>query len=76
VFKNRKKAIRRTQTRHDKAEQLLLDAFNGRTTKLGPKHPHTIESLRNLIKLYEAWNKPEEAETWRAKLPKIEAKTE
>jgi hypothetical protein len=25
-----------------------------------------------LIALYEAWNKPEKAEEWRAKLPQIE----
>jgi hypothetical protein len=64
------------QTRHDEAEQLLLDAFNGRTTKLGPEHPHTIESIKNLIGLYEAWDKPEKAEEWRGKLPKIEAMDE
>jgi len=29
-----------------------------------------------MIELYEAWNKPEEAEKWRAKLPKVEAVTE
>jgi len=39
-------------------------------------HPHTIESLNNLIDLYEAWNKPEEAEEWRTKLQEKEAVTE
>jgi hypothetical protein len=29
--------------------------------------------MNNLIDLYEAWNKPEEAEKWRTKLPQIEA---
>jgi hypothetical protein len=29
--------------------------------------------LSNLINLYEAWNKPEKAEEWRAKLPQMEA---
>jgi len=29
-----------------------------------------------LIYLYEAWNKPEEAEKWRSKLPQKEAKIE
>jgi len=29
--------------------------------------------LNNLIDLYEAWNKPEKAEEWRAKLPQTEA---
>jgi hypothetical protein len=36
-------------------------------------HPHTLESWHNLINLYEAWNKPEKAEEWRAKLPQTEA---
>ena len=39
-------------------------------------HLHTIESLNNLIALYEAWNKPEEAEKWRAKFPQTEAERE
>jgi hypothetical protein len=43
---------------------------------LGYKHPHTKESLNSLIAPYEAWNKPEEAKKWRAKLPKAEAKIE
>jgi hypothetical protein len=30
------------------------------------------ESLNNLIELYEAWNKPEKAEKWRAKLAQTE----
>ena len=41
--------------------------------ELGDNHPHTLESLNNLIKLYEAWGKPEKAEEWRAKLPQTEA---
>jgi hypothetical protein len=32
-------------------------------------HPGTLESRNDLIELYEAWNKPEEADKWRAKLP-------
>ena len=31
--------------------------------------PHTLESMNNLITLYEAWGKPEQAEEWREKLP-------
>jgi len=30
-------------------------------------------SMKNLIALYEAWNKPEKAQEWRAKLPQTEA---
>jgi hypothetical protein len=29
--------------------------------------------MNNLIDLYEAWNKPEKAKEWRAKLPQMEA---
>ena len=54
---------------YDKAEPLLLEAVEGRCLKLGETHPHTLESWNNLITLYEAWNKPEKANEWRAKLP-------
>jgi hypothetical protein len=32
--------------------------------------------MYNLIALHEAWNKPEKAREWRAKLPQTEAKIE
>jgi hypothetical protein len=35
-----------------------------------------LESLDNLIDLYEAWDKPEKANEWRAKLPQTEAAEE
>jgi hypothetical protein len=44
----------------------------GPEDRLGDIHPHTKESLNNLIDLYEACNKPEEAEKWRAKLAQME----
>jgi len=53
----------------NEVELLLLEVVEGRRLKLGDTHPHTLESLDNLIETYEAWNKPEEAEKWRAKLP-------
>ena len=48
--------------------RLLLEAFHGREAKLGPQHSHTIDSLKQLVNLYESWGKPDEAEKWRAKL--------
>jgi hypothetical protein len=36
------------------------------------KHRQTSQTLNNLIDLYEAWNKPEKANEWRAKLAQIE----
>ena len=56
---------------YDKAEPLLLDAFHGREAKLGSTHPHSLESLKQLVNLYESWNKPDEAAQWRAKLPQV-----
>jgi len=53
---------------YDKAKTLLIQALEGRRLKLGDTHPHTVESLNNLIDLYEAWDKPEKAEEWRSKL--------
>jgi hypothetical protein len=32
----------------------------------------TGESIKNLIELYETWNKPEEANEWRERLSQIE----
>jgi serine/threonine protein kinase/tetratricopeptide (TPR) repeat protein len=61
---------------YDKAEPLLLEALKGRRLKLGDTHSHALESWHNLIELYEAWNKPEKAAEWRAKLPKTEAAEE
>ena len=52
--------------------QLLLEAFQWRETQFGPEHSHTINMLNQLVNLYEAWNKPEEAKEWRGKLPQME----
>ena len=54
---------------YDRAEPLLLDACNGRDARLGPEHPRTIDSLNELVRLYEAWGKPGEASRWRARRP-------
>jgi len=54
---------------YDQAEPLLIEALEGRRLRLGDTHPHTLESWDTLIDLYEAWNKPEKAVHWRAKLP-------
>jgi hypothetical protein len=59
--------------RYEDSESLLVETIEGRRLKLGNNHSHTLELLNNLIELYEAWNKPEKANEWRAKLPKTEA---
>jgi len=50
-----------------------LSRANGRLLKLGGEHPHAVESMKNLAELYEAWEKPEKAEEWRAKLSRTKA---
>jgi len=55
---------------------LLLEAFHGRQAKLGPEHPHTVDSLKQLVTLHESWPKPEEAAKWRAKLTEAKAAKE
>jgi hypothetical protein len=71
--KNDLAVLYKEQARYEDSEPLLLEAINGRRLKLGDTHPHTMESILALIDLYEAWNKPENAKEWRAKLPKTEA---
>jgi len=56
------------QALYGDAEPLLLEAFHGRETKLGPEHPHTIESLNQLVNLRKSWPTPDEAAKWRTKL--------
>ena len=62
----------KVQELYDKAEPLLKEAYDGRRLTLGDTHPQTLESWNNLIELYKAWNKPEKANEWRAKLPEVE----
>jgi hypothetical protein len=57
------------QGHYAKAEELLLEVSKGRRHILGANHPHTLQSLNNLIDLYEAWNKPEKANDLRVRLP-------
>jgi hypothetical protein len=54
-------------TGHADARQPLLDASHRRETRLGPKHPRTLDWLRELVRLYESWNQPDEAAKQRAK---------
>ncbi|MHC4329360.1 MAG: tetratricopeptide repeat protein, partial [Planctomycetota bacterium] len=66
--KNDLAVLYKEQARYQDAEPLMLEALEGRRLKLGDQHPHTLESWNNLIELYEAWNKPEKAKEWRARL--------
>ena len=61
------------QQRYSEAETLLLDAFELSYRVLGLLDQITIESIGKIVDLYEAWNEPEKAKVWRAKLPRMEA---
>jgi hypothetical protein len=47
-----------------------------RTTLLYRESIDDSNILRISVDLYQAWNKPEKAEEWRAKLPQSDSKTE
>jgi eukaryotic-like serine/threonine-protein kinase len=58
------------------AERLLLASHQGlveRSLKIPPHQRHEVlrRSFKRLIQLYEAWNKPIEAERWRQQLPPV-----
>ena len=65
-----------TRLREQLADRSYLKKSNARRLKLGDTHPQTLESVKNLISLHEAWKKSEETEKWRAKLPLTEAAEE
>ena len=62
------------QQRYNEAEALLLDAFELSYRVLGPLDQVTIESIGKIVDLYEAWNKPEKAKQWQAKLTQKQTK--
>ena len=51
------------------AEAALLRALELRNAASDPRDPKTTEVMQLLIQLYESWDKLEQAEEWRAKLP-------
>jgi len=61
------------RARSGDAEPLLWQEFQRSENQFGPEHSHTIDMQNQLVSLYEAWHKPEEAEKWQAKLLETEA---
>ena len=57
------------QGHYDKAEPLLLEVLELYQGVLIEGHPNMVAAMNELIKLYEAWGKPQKAEQWRSKLP-------
>lgn len=50
------------------AEPLLLESYEALHRTLGDEHMHTRGVLANLVELYEAWDRPQDADRWRARL--------
>jgi len=57
------------QGRYDKAAPLLHEVVESQILRFGETDRYTQKSITDLITLYEAWNKPEKANEWRAKMP-------
>ena len=55
------------------AEQQLIKALEFSRRLFGEEHPETRACLEHFVRLYEAWDEPEKAEEWRAKLTQREA---
>jgi len=62
------------QGNYDEAEFYCTEALEGRRRVLGDEHPTTLRSIKQLIKLYDEWKKPEQAQEYRELLEAIEAK--
>lgn len=64
-------ALYHTEDREN-AETVLLRAFDSSIAASDSHDPMTAEVAQLLIQLYESWDKPDEAEKWRAKLTRKE----
>jgi hypothetical protein len=47
------------------AERLLLEALEARRQQWGDRNPSTQECIEAVVRLYEAWGKPEQAREYR-----------
>ncbi len=57
--------------RYAEAEPLLLRSYERLRKDRGERHELSVDALGRLVRLYEAWGKPETAETFRTHLPKL-----
>ena len=54
------------QNRYEEAETLLLESHTAMNKAMGANDPRVQRAKARLVKLYEAWGKPEEAAVYRA----------
>ena len=48
---------------------LLVNTLNTQRRHSSEQHPDVQECINNLVDLYQAWDKPQQADEWRGKLP-------
>lgn len=53
----------------ERGESMALEAYSGLEATLGPDHEYTRVARRDLVSLYEAWARPEDAARWRGAEP-------
>ncbi|MBL7189705.1 MAG: tetratricopeptide repeat protein [Phycisphaerae bacterium] len=61
-------ALCQKQGKFAEAEELHLGVLKIRRNLLVENHPHTLGTIRGLIALYTAWDKPQEARKWFSEL--------
>ncbi|HLF84085.1 MAG TPA: tetratricopeptide repeat protein, partial [Blastocatellia bacterium] len=59
-----------TRKRFDEAESLLIASYNDLRASQGERNPRTVEALKRLALLYDAWKKPDQEAVYRALIPK------
>jgi serine/threonine-protein kinase len=52
---------------YDQAEPLLISGYDGLESALGPRNRETVEAVDALISLYDAWERPGDADAWRSR---------
>jgi len=53
----------------EEAEPVAVECYERNHSVHGPDHDETRDAMELLVELYEAWDRPEQAAEWRAKLP-------
>lgn len=53
-----------SQRRFEDAEPVLLQSHAVLVTEVGPASTATVDAVRRLVSLYQAWGKPDQAARW------------
>lgn len=73
VFRNNLGGCLMELARYDEAETELLASYEGLRDALGPEHAMTQGAIGAMIKLYDAWGRPDDAASFRGMLQPTDA---